>query len=97
MSLRNPSRTTRRLIKLASLGLAGLIAGILTGCSGATNRVAIAPNDTDWQTPSTYASATAAMSPRDASRSPHVHLCAGSPCGVRGSMERSAHFSHRSM
>ena len=27
------ARTTRRLLKLASLGLAGLIAGLLSGCS----------------------------------------------------------------
>jgi hypothetical protein len=33
MSSRKPARTTRRLLKVASLGLAGLIAGLLGGCS----------------------------------------------------------------
>ncbi len=35
MSSRNrkPVRTTRRILKVASLGLAGLIAGLLAGCS----------------------------------------------------------------
>jgi hypothetical protein len=28
-----PSKTTRRLLKVASLGLAGFIAGLLSGCS----------------------------------------------------------------
>ncbi len=30
------ARTTRRLLKLASLGLAGLIAGLLSGCSSSS-------------------------------------------------------------
>jgi hypothetical protein len=30
-----PSRTRRRLLKVASLGLAGLIAGLLSGCNSA--------------------------------------------------------------
>ncbi len=33
MSSQQPKRLTRRLLKLASLGLAGLLAGLLTGCS----------------------------------------------------------------
>jgi hypothetical protein len=35
MSSRNrkPARTARRLLKVASLGLAGLVAGLLSGCS----------------------------------------------------------------
>lgn len=35
MSSRNrkPARTARRILKVASLGLAGLVAGLLTGCS----------------------------------------------------------------
>jgi hypothetical protein len=33
MSSRKPARTARRLLKVASLGLAGLIAGLLGGCS----------------------------------------------------------------
>jgi hypothetical protein len=32
------SRTTRRLVKLASLGLAGLIAGLLSGCTSTSDR-----------------------------------------------------------
>lgn len=35
MSSKPKPRTARRLIKLASLGLAGLIAGLLAGCSDA--------------------------------------------------------------
>jgi hypothetical protein len=33
MSSRKPARTTRRLLKVATLGIAGLVAGFLTGCS----------------------------------------------------------------
>lgn len=33
MPSRKPTRTTRRLLKVASLGLAGLVAGLLGGCS----------------------------------------------------------------
>lgn len=33
MPSRKPARTARRLLKVASLGLAGLIAGLLAGCS----------------------------------------------------------------
>lgn len=33
MPSRNPRRTTRRLLTVASMGLAGLLAGLLTGCS----------------------------------------------------------------
>lgn len=33
MHSKHTSRTARRLIKLASLGLAGLLAGLLAGCS----------------------------------------------------------------
>jgi hypothetical protein len=39
-------RTTRRLLKLASLGLAGLIAGLLSaGCNASPNKAASAPTD----------------------------------------------------
>ena len=31
------SRTKRNLLKIASLGLAGLIAGLLSGCNGTAN------------------------------------------------------------
>ena len=33
MPSRKPARTTRRLLKVASLGLAGLLAGLLGGCA----------------------------------------------------------------
>jgi hypothetical protein len=36
-SARRSRRTTRRLLKLASLGLAGLLAGLLSGCNAAPN------------------------------------------------------------
>jgi hypothetical protein len=60
MSVQHPSRTTRRLLQLASLGLAGLLAGLFSGCSSASAQVDLGSrNDTSWQTPQTYASATA--------------------------------------
>jgi hypothetical protein len=37
------SRTRRRLLKVASLGLAGLLAGLLAGCNGTPNTVATSP------------------------------------------------------
>jgi hypothetical protein len=39
MSSKRTSRTARRLIKLASLGLAGLLAGLLAGCFDAPKTV----------------------------------------------------------
>ncbi len=33
MSSRKPARTVRRLLKVATLGLAGLVAGLLSGCT----------------------------------------------------------------
>lgn len=41
MSSKHTSRTTRRLIKLASLGFAGLLAGLLAGCSDAPPRTIV--------------------------------------------------------
>ena len=38
------SRTKRRLLKVASLGLAGLIAGLLSGCSDSHGTTASTPN-----------------------------------------------------
>jgi hypothetical protein len=38
------SRTKRRLLKVASLGLAGLIAGLLSGCSDSRGTTASTPN-----------------------------------------------------
>jgi len=74
MSVLHPSRTTRRLIKLASLSLAGLIAGLLSGCTSATAPVEFGrPLDTGWQTAQTYAAATAELPPnRIAHPSPHL-------------------------
>jgi hypothetical protein len=39
MSSKHTSRTVRRLIKLASLGLAGLLAGLLAGCSASPRTI----------------------------------------------------------
>lgn len=97
MPFRKPARTARRLLQLASLGLAGLIAGLLAGCSGLSERLAISPNDTDWQTSSTYASATSGMSPRAAVRSNHLHLCDGAVCAPPVTAERTVRSNHRAM
>ena len=39
MSSKHTNRTARRLLKLASLGLAGLLAGLLAGCSASPKTV----------------------------------------------------------
>jgi hypothetical protein len=91
------SRTTRRVIEIASLALAGLIAGLLAGCSGSSSHVAVAPNDTGWSTPSTYASAIATMPPRTAIRSARLHLCSGVPCPTPVGAERVLRVPHRVM
>jgi hypothetical protein len=60
MSFLPASRTRRRLLKVASLGLAGLIAGLLSGCNSAdasvrTNKPQVANdsfNPADAQLPS---------------------------------------------
>ncbi len=39
MPSRKSARTTRRLLKVASLGIAGLIAGLLGGCSSSDSLV----------------------------------------------------------
>jgi len=71
---------SRRLIQIASLGLAGLLAG----CSSSTAARVLQPHpDTDWQTASTYASATASLPPRDAARSAHARSCVAAPCNFR--------------
>jgi hypothetical protein len=90
MSILHPSRTTRRLlprrlIQLASLGLAGLLAGLLAGCSSiqtGSPAGALLPGhlDTDWDTIPTYASATAEMAPGSISRTAHIRPCYASPC-----------------
>ncbi len=50
MSSRKPRRTIRRIVKVASLGVAGLIAGLLSGCNSADARSLFpARIDTGWQ------------------------------------------------
>jgi hypothetical protein len=81
MSVLHPSRTTRRLLKIASLGLAGLLAGLLAGCS-ANPAGLILPGhlDTDWETIPTYASATAEMARGSISRTARVRPCYAATC-----------------
>jgi len=85
MSLRHPSTVTRRLLKVASLGLAGLVVGLLSGCSATTAAPLHAHNDTDWQTFSTYASATSASfsATGGSVHISHAHACVAGPCEVR--------------
>jgi hypothetical protein len=86
MSVLHPSRTTRRrlprrLIQIASLGLAGLLAGLLVGCSAnPTGLILPGHEDTDWYTIPTYASETANIAPGSISRSAHVRPCFAAPC-----------------
>jgi len=51
MPSRKTNPTTRRLLKIVSLGIAGLLAGLLTGCFAPSNpfRVDLYPQDTGWQ------------------------------------------------
>jgi hypothetical protein len=97
MSVLPSSRVTRRLLKIASFGLAGLIAGLLTGCSSATPQVLQSHNDLDWRTSSTYASATASLPPSSAMRSAHTHPCFSSPCTLHTTANRIHPSYHRSM
>lgn len=76
------------------LGLSALFAAAFSGCSAETAKMAFSANDTGWQTTSTYASATAGMSARDAVRSARVHLCSGSPCASRVAAERPWRTPH---
>jgi hypothetical protein len=95
MSTARPSRATRRILQLASLGLAGLLAGLLTGCSSNTAAQVLSPRvDTDWQTASTYASATAALPPRSAARSAHVRPCLAAPCELTATSSRARSHHH---
>lgn len=92
------SRTTRRVLQIVSLGLAGLLAGLLSGCSASNPRIAIAPNDTDWRTPSTYASAITSMPPRSAVRSGHLRLCGGATCAAPVyTTERISRMPHKAL
>ena len=53
------SRTTRRLFKVASLGFAGLLAGLLSGCSSNGSSHRFFPRiDHTWQPLTTMAVAT---------------------------------------
>jgi hypothetical protein len=98
MSVRRSSTAARRILQLASLGLAGLIAGLLTGCTSASASRFLQPhNDTDWQTSSTYASATAALSSREVAHTTHAHACYGASCDVHSAANRTHSSSHRSM
>jgi hypothetical protein len=82
----------RRLLQLAGLGLAGLIAGLLAGCSSDTSAQMVYPrNDTDWRTSSNYASATASLGPESYSHTPHLRSCLAAPCEVRVSAVRPSH------
>jgi hypothetical protein len=96
MSLRHPSPITRRLLKIASFGLAGLLAGLLTGCtSNPAAGLLPLPNDTDWQTSSTYASATAPFTPRGVSHASRTPSC--NACNLRPAATHSHPSSHRTM
>jgi hypothetical protein len=88
MSLRHPSRVTCSVLKIASIGLAGLLAG----CN--SNTTGLPHNDTDWQTSSTYASATAALPARNAQRSAHPHPCLSGPCAVHAQTQHSHSLHH---
>ncbi len=50
MPSRKPRRLIRRLVKVASLGVAGLLAGLLSGCNS-TNPLHVFPPrvDSGWQ------------------------------------------------
>jgi hypothetical protein len=60
MSTPKPARPShpivRRLVKVASLGIAGLIAGMLSGCSSTANTLSFMHhrNDASWQASLTY-------------------------------------------
>jgi len=103
MSQRQPSPAfrrglPRRLIQLASLGLAGLLAGLLTGCSSSTARqIFNPPVDSDWQTSSTYASATASLPPASVARTARAHPCYTGPCELRTATNRNPSSRHRTM
>jgi hypothetical protein len=100
MSLLHPTRRTlpRRLIQLASLGLAGLLAGLLTGCTSSSTARLLNPQvDTDWQTSSTYASATASLPPASVSRSALAHGCYTAPCELRTSSSHTHSSNHHTM
>jgi hypothetical protein len=100
MSLLHLSASTRRvlpsrLLQLASFALVGLLVGLLTGCSsGSSVQLLQSRNDTDWQTTSTYASATATLGPASPLHAPHARPCDAGPCVIQVSTPR--HPSHHS-
>lgn len=63
MSSLKPSRTTLRLLKLASLGLAGLLAGLLAGCNAAPKTTATNSYDAQTQSIEPSDSSTSAIPP----------------------------------
>lgn len=78
MSISTTFRITRRLVTLASLGLAGLIAGLLAGCSSSPRETANTPSPatTTWE----FTTATTPSTPRsipydsiDARQTPSLH------------------------
>jgi hypothetical protein len=82
----------RRLLQLASLGLAGLLAGLLAGCSSSDGtEFTSLHNDTDWQMTSNYASAAGSLGPSNSIRSPHLSSCVAAPCEVRVSTGRPSY------
>ncbi len=100
MSLRHPSATARRLLKLVSIGLAGLFTSLLTGCTSTSTHLLQSRNDTDWQTFSTYASATAGLPPRAAAHATHAaqaRRCYGANCDFHPAPNRSRPSAHRGM
>jgi hypothetical protein len=67
------SRLTRRLVKLASLGLAGLLAGLLSGCHSYSTDDSSTPPATTWEfTPATTPDANLPPS-LDAIQIPALH------------------------
>jgi hypothetical protein len=79
MSISTTSRIARRLVTLASLGLAGLIAGLLAGCSYSPRKADNTPSPvttTTWE----FTTATTPSAPRsipydsiDARQIPSLH------------------------
>lgn len=67
MPSRRPTRTTRRILKVASLGLAGLIAGLLGGCSSSDTLARFS----NWRSGSTL-TATRRLQNLDYRRTPEI-------------------------
>ena len=67
MSSRKPARTTRRLLKVATLGFTGLIVGFLAGCSSSDS----AARFSSWSTGDTL-TATRRFENLDYRRTPEI-------------------------